>query len=292
MKTRILAAAVLLLCGSGLARAQVSGDGSAPVGADGLIQFEPPQAVSCVAVRVPIPEDKMITGLRWYNGTSSEAFPRVLVASGNDVMPPPYSEAVTVAENVQGAEQAWSELVFSAPVASQSGTLFVLLEYPENYIPSSGQAALGIGYANIETSRWYFVTGDGDTWIKVVSDCRVLLEPMLADRTPGVIEKRRDPGEDQPAANMESGLFASPNPFNPETRIDLYLQAPTTGTVKVFDIRGYLVTELHSGPLARGQNRFVWAGQDNSGRAAASGVYWVLAQTADQKFTKKLLLIK
>jgi len=55
--------------------------------ADGLIQFAPPQTVICIAVRVDVPENKMITGLKWYNGSGSQAFPRILVATGNGFEP-------------------------------------------------------------------------------------------------------------------------------------------------------------------------------------------------------------
>lgn len=289
---RTLTCVFLAMMAGALGWAQADGSGSPSVPADGMIQFEPPQAVSCIAVRVPVPEGKMIAGLRWFNGTASESFPRILVASGNGDMPPPYTEAVVVASEVLGAEQAWSEVTFATPVASQSGTLFALIEYPENYSPQPGRAVLGVGYASAQAPHWYFVTGDGDSWIKVVSNCRVLLEPVLADRTPGVIDKSGRPEDDEPAPSAEFGIFAAPNPFNPETKIDLYLPAATSGAVKIFDVRGYLVAELHRGILAKGLNRFIWAGTDNGGRAAASGVYWVLAQTLDQKFTKKLLLIK
>ncbi|MDP2324180.1 MAG: FlgD immunoglobulin-like domain containing protein [Gammaproteobacteria bacterium] len=291
MRTKLTFAFLLLIWGT-VAIADGGEGVAAQILADGLIQFDPPQAVSCVAVRVEVPTDKMITGLRWFSGSSSIAFPRVLVASGNDYWPPSYDQAVTVAENALGAEQGWSELTFDMPVASQSGTLFVLLEYPENYAPVNGQSALGVGYADIASPRRYFVTGDGQTWIKVVSNCRVLLEPVVADRLPGVPDKRF-PTDNPPSAPIDrTGLFASPNPFNPETRIELYLPAATTGSVRIFDIRGCMVADLHRGPLSQGQNTFVWTGRDNVDRAVASGVYFVRAQTADQKLTKKLLLVK
>lgn len=262
------------------------------IAADGLVQFVPPQAVSCVAVRVDCPTDKMITGLRWFNGTASEAFPQVLVSSGDDAVPPPYDQAVVVANNAHGVELGWSELLFDLPVASQSGTLFVVLEYPENYTPPAEQTALGVGFARAEAPLDYYVTGDGETWIKVVSDCRVLLEPILAERLPGVLDKSF-PGDSPPAATMDRiGLFASPNPFNPKTTIELYLPAAGTGKVKVFDIRGYLVSTLYEGPLARGQNTFVWEGRSDSGKAVASGVYLILAQTDGHELTRKLLLVK
>ncbi len=224
--------------------------------ADGLIRFEPPQAASCIAVRVEVPQDKMITGLRWYNGTSVERFPQILVASGNDFAPPGLEQAVTVAKDVRGQDQAWSEVDFSSAVASQSGTLFVVMRYPANYAPEVGQPALGVGYATGDSPRRYFVSGDGEQWMGVTDNCRVLLEPILADRTPGVTEKRGTGGLPQPEVRL--GLFAAPNPFNPQTKIELGLAAATTGVVRIVDVRGFVVAELYRGALNKGTNAFVW----------------------------------
>lgn len=281
----IIAALLLLPATNGRA---AGGEGQPVPTADGVLQFVPPQAVSGVAIRVEVPEGKMLTGVRWYNGSGSEAFPQVLVASGNDFQPPPRSEAVAVAQDVRGLEQAWSELAFTVPVASQSGTLFVVLEYPANYAPAPDQPALGVGYANQTTEHHCFVTGDGEQWYRVASRCRVLLEPVLADRLPGIVALR----EPQDVEEQRLGLFAAPNPFNPETRIDLVLESATTGTVRIMDLRGRKVAELHHGALTQGRNTFVWKGRDDGGRAVASGVYWVLAQTADRELVRKLLLVK
>lgn len=281
---------LLVLAWSELAGANAGAGEAAP--AAGLIQFDPPQAVSCVAVRVTVPPDQMITGMRWYNGSASESFPRVLVASGSDILPPPCTEAVAVAEGVQGVEQGWSEVSFATPVASESGTLFVVLEYPPGYSPPVGQAALGVGYAEAESPLWYFVTGDGETWIKVVSRCRVLLEPVLADRAPGVAVKSARPQAEPSIPPAPAELVAYPNPFNPTTRIELNLPRATTGSVRIVDLRGYVVAELHRGAFARGTNAFVWNGRSSSGSATASGVYLVLAEAEDLKLATKLLLLK
>jgi hypothetical protein len=230
--------------------------------------------------------------LRWYNGSASESFPRILVASGSGILPRPCTEAVAVAEGVQGVEQGWSEVTFATPVASESGTLFVVLEYPPGYAPPVGQAALGVGYAEAESPLWYFVTGDGETWIKVVSRCRVLLEPMLADRAPGIAVKSARPREETPVLPASATLVAYPNPFNPSTRIELNLPRATTGSVRIVDLRGYAVAELHRGALVKGTNAFVWNGRSSSGSATASGVYWVLAEADELRLTRKLLLIK
>ena len=93
-------------------------------------------------------------------------------------------------------------------------------------------------------------------------------------------------------AAIKMGLFAAPNPFNPETKIELNLPAAITGDVRIVDVRGCVVADLYHGVLAQGANTFVWQGRDDAGRVVASGVYWVLAQTTDQKLVRKLLLVK
>lgn len=259
------------------------------VAAAGLIQFDPPQAKGCVAVRVAVPEDKMLTGLRWYNGTSAVAFPRVLVASGRELAPPPYSDAVVMAEVVVGQQEAWSEITFAAPIASESEALFVVIEYPANYTPPAQGTALGVGYAQDDASYPYFVSGDGETWIRIASGCRVLLEPVLADR---VRDARALKGIALNGSAEKLGLFAMPNPFNPQTKIELSLAAAASGDLRVYDVRGRLVVELHRGALAEGVNTFTWNGRDSGGRPVASGPYWVQARTPDQSLTKKVLLLK
>lgn len=87
-------------------------------------------------------------------------------------------------------------------------------------------------------------------------------------------------------------LVAYPNPFNPTTRLELYLPAATTGSVRIVDLRGYVVAELHRGALVKGTNAFVWNGRGSSGSPTASGVYLVLAEAEDLKLATKLLLLK
>ncbi len=267
----------------------------AAYGADvaaGLIRFDPPQPRGCVAVRVDVPASKMLTGVRWRNGSASWAFPKILVASGNGLEPPAYSDAVVAVENVTGVDEGWSEVAFATPVASQSGTLFVVMEYPANYEPAAGGTGLGVGWSEEAAQYSHFVTGDGETWIKISGLCRVLVEPVLGDLEPGVALKSLSRGADEPVIPTRFGLSVAPNPFNPETRIDLQLPEATTGSVRVLDVRGQLVTELHRGPLAAGQNSFVWKGTDRSGNQVASGVYSVLVETSDQRHVKKVLLVK
>jgi hypothetical protein len=104
---------------------------------------------------------------------------------------------------------------------------------------------------------------------------------------------KRGPKEDNSDIPMEKlGLYAAPNPFNPQTSIALYLKSASAGELKIYDVRGRLVTELYSGPLAQGPNNFTWNGLDSAGRAVSSGAYWVQARTSDQLLSIKVLLLR
>jgi len=281
-----------LMCWSSYVYA--GGGNGAPVqpAADGLIEFEPPQAVCCIAVRVEVPEGEMVTGLRWHNGTSSIAFPKILVASGNGMTPPPYADAVIAATDVFGQEYQWSEILFNEPVASQSGTLFILLQYPANYSPAAGELALGVAYAIQPVTEHYYLTGDGIKWIKVSMNCHLLLTPILANRVPGVISLRANGPEVAEPEVTQSKLVVAPNPFNPQTSIDLYLTTASTGSVHIYDIRGRMVRDLYRGRFVSGRNSFVWRGRDSRGRSVASGLYYVKVTAGRESFTNKLMLLK
>lgn len=65
-----------------------------------------------------------------------------------------------------------------------------------------------------------------------------------------------------------------PNPFNPETRIRFML--PNAGEVdlKIYNDAGQLVRELTNSMLAGGRHELTWDGRDQTGRLAATGVYF------------------
>lgn len=70
------------------------------------------------------------------------------------------------------------------------------------------------------------------------------------------------------------------------------MKAASTGDLKIYDVRGRLVTVLYTGPFVQGANSFAWDGRDSAGRGVASGAYWVQARTSDQSLTIKVLLLR
>ena len=83
-----------------------------------------------------------------------------------------------------------------------------------------------------------------------------------------------------------------PNPFNIQTMIRYGLREPGFITLKIYDVRGRLVTKLFEEHQQPGNYIISWDAWDDSGSALPSGIYYILLQTGANRFSKKMLLIK
>jgi hypothetical protein len=86
--------------------------------------------------------------------------------------------------------------------------------------------------------------------------------------------------------------FASPNPFNPETKVSYSLKNAGNTTVRIFSLEGRLVRTLHDGFATSGTHEVRWNGRDDSGRAVTTGVYFLSVKSAGTKAVSKLHLLK
>jgi hypothetical protein len=78
-----------------------------------------------------------------------------------------------------------------------------------------------------------------------------------------------------------------PNPFNPTTRIDFQLPMKGFVSIKIYDVRGYLVTTLVSEEMEAGYHSKTW-----NAEGYASGVYFYRFSSGSFVATKRLLLLK
>ncbi|MEO8447315.1 MAG: DUF4331 family protein, partial [bacterium] len=83
-----------------------------------------------------------------------------------------------------------------------------------------------------------------------------------------------------------------PNPFNPSTQIRYNLTKTDNVVLRIYDILGKEVKTLVSEKLSPGEKSVVWDGLDNSGKAVASGTYFVKLETSSGVDSKKLTLLK
>ncbi len=78
-----------------------------------------------------------------------------------------------------------------------------------------------------------------------------------------------------------------PNPFNPSTNLSFYLPRQTKVKLEIFNLLGQKVKQIFNGTLRAGLHKFQF-----NGSALASGVYFSVLSTPENKFIKKLMLIK
>jgi hypothetical protein len=85
---------------------------------------------------------------------------------------------------------------------------------------------------------------------------------------------------------------ATPNPFNPSTRLVLELAEPERLTARVFNVNGQLVRTLAEGPFPAGRHTLRWDGVTDSGAAAASGLYLLSVEGQRHRAVQRMTLLK
>ena len=83
-----------------------------------------------------------------------------------------------------------------------------------------------------------------------------------------------------------------PNPFNPVTRTEFSLASSSRVTLRVYDVSGKLVRTLVDEVMGAGAHSAVWDGNDDAGRAAASGVYVTRLTAEGRTASRKNVLLR
>ena len=86
--------------------------------------------------------------------------------------------------------------------------------------------------------------------------------------------------------------FASPNPFNPATKVEYSLKRAGQVSVRIYSIDGRLVKTLVDESAMAGRHESLWDGRDNSGNPVRSGVYFVKTTSGGESAVFKLSLLK
>jgi hypothetical protein len=101
-----------------------------------------------------------------------------------------------------------------------------------------------------------------------------------------------DPGDPGYALGIFQLLPNYPNPFNPRTTIEYEIPDVADVTVRIYDLRGALVSELLHETQAAGPHRVTWDGTDTKRAPVSSGVYFCAVQCGERALSQKLILVK
>jgi hypothetical protein len=155
-----------------------------------------------------------------------------------------------------------------------AGELRLLIYSPEAKFIESGQKRLLTipiqnGNGNIEIEKAFFSDYSGN-----------LIQAAIS------LEKNQQVPE-------RFSLFQNyPNPFNPETNISFSLPEESQVSLKIYNLKGQLVSVLVNNILSAGTHFFKWDGRDESGKDVSSGIYFYKLIAGEYSEAKKMVKIK
>jgi hypothetical protein len=85
---------------------------------------------------------------------------------------------------------------------------------------------------------------------------------------------------------------ATPNPFNPRTRLNFELPRQARVRMDVFDVSGRQVATLLDASRPAGPGWVEWDGRDAHGNAVSSGVYLYRLGYEARQISRKMVLLK
>lgn len=94
------------------------------------------------------------------------------------------------------------------------------------------------------------------------------------------------------SADLPFNLSASPNPFNPESRISISLPENSQAELSVFDLSGKRVKIIASGEYRAGKHTFTWNATDMAGKKVSTGLYVYKLAAGKRLMMNKALLVK
>jgi choice-of-anchor B domain-containing protein len=106
--------------------------------------------------------------------------------------------------------------------------------------------------------------------------------------TPTTVEGQPAPDNAPPVA-LEA---PRPNPSAAATDVVLRLREPGAVAVSVYDVSGRRVATLFEGSAPAGPLSLRWNGRDLRGREVGSGVYWIRADAAGERLTRRLVRVR
>ncbi len=89
-----------------------------------------------------------------------------------------------------------------------------------------------------------------------------------------------------------ASLALHPNPARPSCQVQFSLPAASAIDLDVYDVAGRRLRRLWSGTLGPGAHAFAWDGDDEAGRPAASGVYFLRLEAGGASRSEKLVLLR
>lgn len=231
------------------------------------------------------------------------ATPRLVVVEGAAGGVPDLTSPGLVLFELEGASLNWGEVDFGGPIVSSTGTAFAVIFFPVDMATTDAGAGggPGIGVRPIDAGKPFYLSSDGANWgrfdpryelaVDVVNGLSRAHPRLISEMEPVDIEVLAAPGGAEIPTRTEFRK-PFPNPFNPRVELSFALAQAGSVRMEVYDVRGRLVKVLAEGPHPAGEHQIVWEGEDDTGSAVASGVYFARFTGPVQVVTHRMALIR
>lgn len=83
-----------------------------------------------------------------------------------------------------------------------------------------------------------------------------------------------------------------PNPFKQHTNIAFDVKQAGFTELRIYNLKGQMVKELHAKNMTAGSYNTYWDGKDENGKSCASGLYYLRMNLGSKRQIKKMLMIK
>ncbi|MEL6822128.1 MAG: FlgD immunoglobulin-like domain containing protein, partial [Calditrichota bacterium] len=141
-------------------------------------------------------------------------------------------------------------------------------KFNRRYFPAEGENIVLRAVNNDERNRFSLYVGP---------------ETLLNDVLSGI--ERLVPNKSALSQNF-------PNPFNPTTIIPYQVAQDGRVKLRIYSVLGQLIRTLVNENQSAGYHEISWDGRSDSGREAASGIYFYMLESAGEQSVKRLLKLK
>ena len=156
-------------------------------------------------------------------------------------------------------------------------------------------AKVGAGPAFVVGEAFAFFAPSAGRLFLMINDDVNALNDNSGSVTVHVLYSSPPLGVDPSGDRGPTGLLGSPapNPFVESTQIRFRLAEPSAVTLRIYDMAGRRVRELHNAArLDVGVHTVRWDGQGEDGRRAPAGVYFYRLEIAGRGQTRQVILLE
>jgi immune inhibitor A len=125
--------------------------------------------------------------------------------------------------------------------------------------------------------------------IQVLDDSSAMAEDSLVVKIEILLNLAENNGQIPTSYFLDQNY---PNPFNPTTTIRYGLMKRSDVRIVIYNLLGQEIRTLFRGVKEAGFHSQQWDGRDNYGRTVASSIYIYRLETAENVYTRKMILMK